>query len=185
MKNKIIIGLIIFSIILIGVMIFLFIFHNNNENKIITQNKILLENIEKELVEREKKIKELNDNPVIITKEIIKKMDSSEMKHAILDLQDENIKLYEIIKQDTFMIESLRKNLQKTNNILSESFNPKHGISLFCLAGIDRTIDIDIYLGLSYRHYFFNGRFFISGGLAGKFYKEFGISVLAEIGFNI
>lgn len=153
------------------------------DNRQVKENKISLEKINEQLIIREQRIKELIDNPVIITKEKLIIMTEPEKDKTILDLQDKNIKLAEIIKQDTFIIESLKNDLQKTTDILAKSFHPKHSLSVFGLAGIDRSLDIDIYAGLIYRRYFFDGRFYIGGGFAIKAYKELGGSVLFEIGF--
>lgn len=183
-KTTAIISLSIIVVIIISIFFAWFFISKNAEKKQVKENKIAIEKINEQLALREQKIKELIDSPIIITKEKILQMDSSEMKHAIIDLQDKNVKLSDIIKQDTFLIESLKSDLQKTNDILAENFRPKHSISIFGLSGLDKTLDIDIYAGIIYRRYFFDGRFYIGGGAAVKAYKELGGSILIELGFT-
>lgn len=184
MKKSTITIIILSSVIaMLIALFFTWVFINRGiDNRQVKENKIAIEKINEQLIIRGQRIKELIDNPVIITTEKLVKMTNHEKDKTILDLQDKNIKLADIIKQDTFMIESLKNDLKKTTNILAKSFKTKHSISLFGLVGIDRSLDIDIYAGIIYRRYFFEGRFYIGGGAAIKAYKELGGSVLFEIG---
>jgi uncharacterized protein YneF (UPF0154 family) len=183
-KTIIIISLSLILFIIISVFFAWFFISTNAEKKQTKENKIALEKINEQMAIRDKKIKELIDNPILITKEKLVNMTTPEKDQAIMDLQNRNTSLEDIIKQDTFMIESLKNDLKKTNDILITRFIPKHGFSVFGLVGIDKMLAVDVYTGVIYKRYFLDGRLYFGGGLGIKPYKELGGSIIIEIGFT-
>jgi len=160
------------------VIAFLLWWHRLATSKIIQENNIILQNKEKLLTERENTINNLLENP--ITKETIKYLSSAKKDEIILNQQD-------IIKADTIIIDNLYDRLNKTNEALKATFSFQHSLSLFALAGIDKTITPDIYVGVMYRRYFTNCKLiepFIGGGIAVKIYEDIGGAGLFEVGFK-
>jgi hypothetical protein len=75
----------------------------------------------------------------------------------------------------------LRENLLADD--LSRKWFPRYAIGLGILAGVDNTLDVDIYTVLKFKKYFLEGRTFIDieGGI--KVYKAIGGCIYLGLGF--
>lgn len=174
-KAKTIIIIVLVVLLLVGISInvvqYIWRLKLEKETDVIIENNNKKENVYIDLLQdREKTISEYKLNKPKTEKEIV---------------------YYETIKKDTKFIEELRSDnkelkdqLVKTNKALKNIYKIKHGLSMFALAGIDRDLEFDLYTGITYRRYMFNGRFFVGGGVAVKLYDEIGIGITLEIGIN-
>jgi hypothetical protein len=162
------ISIIILSVLLllsIGFSIFTILIRKSNETKLTKANDEKLIELKYELEDREKEIKRLKDNPTI-------------------KIEEKVVIQEKIIEKDTEIISDLKFRLDETNTKLKKVYHPTHGIGFFVLAGLDNSLDIDIYIGVTYRRYWLNGRIFLGAGGAVKPYKNIGGSLLLEAGFT-
>lgn len=177
------IAIIVLSLIIVALIVFdtaYFLKSKKNQTKQIEKNKELLTYLDTQLEERDKVIKNLIANPKIITKEKIISLPDQEKTKLIIDQQNSLNKLTDIIRQDSLIIETLKDNLKKSTEIMNTP-QLKHNVSLFVLAGIDTTKNIDIYAGLLYRYYFIP-RMYAGCGGAIKLYQNIGGSLIFELG---
>jgi hypothetical protein len=161
-KNIAIIILSVLLLIVSGLLVFTVFFNKKNETKLTRVNDEKIIELKYELQSRKKEIEKLKSLPI-----------------------EERVIIQEaIIEKDTEIINDLTFRLNETNEKLKNRFIVKHGLNIFALAGLDNDLNIDIYIGVTYRRYFLDGRLFVGGGLAVKPYKNIGGAALLEIGFT-
>jgi Ca2+/Na+ antiporter len=195
-KNKVIIilsGLLLACLIIIFL---IFFFQKKHETDLTKKNDKIIKELNQTIIDRDKKIKEIIDNPKIKivykteTIETLKIMPDEEKNQLIFNLQDQNKELRItiddlnlIIKSDTAIIDGLKKSLFETNNILKSKKEKLNDISIFGLAGLDKNLNIDIYAGLIYKRTLYYNNYFsfnFGGGGAVKVYKELGGAITIE-----
>jgi hypothetical protein len=162
------IAIIILSLLLllnICFSIFTILIRKNHENKLIIANDERLTELKYELESRDKEIKRLKDNPTI-------------------KIEEKVIIQEKIIEEDTKIISDLKFRLDETNEKLRKRFITQHSLSAFALIGLDNTLNYDLYVGLTYRKYFLDGRVFIGGGAYVKPMKNIGGGASFEIGLT-
>jgi hypothetical protein len=162
------IAIIILSVLLfisIGISILSVYLNRNNQTKLTKANDEKLVELKYELESRDKEIKRLKDNPEI-------------------KIEEKVIIQEKIIEKDTEIIKDLKFRLDETNTKLKKRFIPKHSLSAFALIGLDNTLTYDLYVGVTYRRMFFDGKFFVGGGAFVKPMKNVGAGVSLEIGIT-
>jgi hypothetical protein len=145
--------------------IFTFMIKKNSETKLTKANDEKLIELKYEIESREKEIEKLKSNPKI-------------------KIEEKVVIQEKIIEKDTEIIKDLHFRLDETNEKLKNRFIPKHGLSLFTMAGLDNQLNIDLYIGVTYRKYWFDSRFYVGGGVAVKPYKNIGGAAILEIGLT-
>jgi cell division protein FtsI/penicillin-binding protein 2 len=195
-KNKVIIILSGLLLACLVIVFFIFFLQKKHETDLTKKNDEIVKNLNQIILDRDKKIKEIIDNPKIKiiykteTIETLKIMPDEEKNKLVLNLQDQNKELRKtiddlnlIIKSDTTIIDSLKKSLFETNNILKSKKEKLNDISIFGLAGLDKNLNIDIYAGLIYKRTLYYNNYFsfaFGGGGAVKVYKDLGGSIILE-----
>jgi cell division protein FtsI/penicillin-binding protein 2 len=195
-KNKVIFILSGLLLACLVIVFFIFFLQKKHETDLTKKNDEIVKSLNQIIIDRNKKIKEIMDNPIIKviykteTIETLRIMPDDEKNKLVINLQDQNKGLRKtiddlnlIIKSDTTIIDSLKKSLYETNNILKSKKEKLNDISIFGLAGLDKNLNIDIYAGLIYKRTLYYNNYFsfnFGGGGAVKVYKELGGSIILE-----
>jgi hypothetical protein len=185
-------------VILITVIVILFFFSNWNvkklqeENKVKIENyKIIISNLDNSNDLLKKEIIRINNLPAnVITKyltktEYINLPDEKKDKY-IYDLETDHknmsIKItdYEaLVKSQTILIDGYKKTIHdmtadydKLNKKLAGVFIPSWGVSLLESGTINTNLNLDLTTNLIFKKYFFNGHFYLGGGVSFVYEKQ-------------
>jgi hypothetical protein len=183
---------------LVTIIIILFFFSNWNIKKLQEKNQIKIENykliisnldnsnglLKKEII----RINNLPANVIIkyLTKtEYINLPDEKKDKY-IFDLETDHknmvVKItdYEsLVKSQTILIDDYKKTIHdmtadydKLTKKLSGVFIPSWGVSLLESGTINTNLNLDLTTNLVFKKYFFNGRFYLGGGVSFQYEKQ-------------
>jgi hypothetical protein len=194
MKKAIVI-LIVIILILTTLIIVWYFLQKKQVTELTKRNDVVLLDLRTKLIDREKRIKELYENPTIkieyVNTETIKTLTDPQKELLIFKLQDQNAglitknnELFKIIDDDTIIMKQLQSQLDKTNEALKKQFKPNWAFAGGVLGAIDTKLNVDCFATVNIRKYFLDGRVFLDFGGNFKFYQNFGGGLNLGVGVS-